>query len=62
MPRAPDRDMPVPRLEGLKTISVVEQVLTVGAATRPQPVLCVDMCALLMWLTGIFTEGDVYML
>lgn len=54
--------MPVPRLEGLKTTSVVVQVLTVGAATRPQPVLCVDMCALFVWLIGVFTEGDVYML
>lgn len=31
--------MPVPWLEGLKTVSVVVQVLTVGAATHPQPVL-----------------------
>ena len=54
--------MPVPRLEGLKTISGVGRVLTAGAATRPQPVLCVDMCVLLMWLIGVFTEGDVYML
>ena len=62
MSRASDRDMPVPRLEGLKTTSVVVQVLTVGAATRPQPVLRVDMCALFVWLIGVFTEGDVYML
>lgn len=54
--------MPVPRLEGLKTVSVVVQVLTVGAATHPQPVLRGDMCALFMWLIGVFTEGDVYTL
>lgn len=43
-----------PRLEGLKTVSVVVQVLTVRAATHPQPVLRGDMCALFMWLIDVF--------